>query len=128
MKTAKNVLSFALVLTLLLSVIICILAHIMWIWSDLSQRVDHVQRNFLLIGYLAMLGGYIYICGRYPYIETMRFSSIMPLFTFPVIGMGLCGEGTPDDNMFEKVTTNIMDALVLIFSILVAFLFGFYAV
>lgn len=116
------------VLTLLLSVIICILAHIMWIWSDLSQRVDHVQRNFLLIGYLAMLGGYIYICGRYPYIETMRFSSIMPLFTFPVIGMGLCGEGTPDDNMFEKVTTNIMDALVLIFSILVAFLFGFYAV
>ena len=115
-------------LTLLLSVAICILAHIMWIWSDLSQRVDHVQRNFLLIGYLAMLGGYIYICGRYPYIETMRFSSIMPLFTFPVIGMGLCGEGTLDDNIFEKVTTNIMNALVLIFSILVAFLFGFYAV
>jgi hypothetical protein len=42
--------------------------------------------------------------------------------------MGLCGEGTLDDNIFEKVTTNIMNALVLIFSILVAFLFGFYAV
>lgn len=111
-----------------LSIAMWILEHVMWIWSGITQRVDRVRRTFLMAGYFTILIGYIVVCFRYPYIENMRFMAITPILIFPLVGMGLCGDGTANDNYFERGTTEIMNWMVLVFSIIIAFLFGFYAV
>ncbi len=114
------------VFTLYLGIVLCILMHIMWIYTLLSSKTEIARKHFLVVGYLSMLAGFLFISLRYPHIYVMDFKMIAPIVIFPVIGSGLCGRGRGGDNLFERITTWMANGLTLIYAILTAFLFGFY--
>ncbi len=113
--------------TLRLSILLCILMHIMWIYIMQTARLDKPLKRFLMIGYLSMLGMYAFLAFRYPYVEMVNLMTCAPMVIYPVIGMGVCGYGSGNENLFEKITTWLCNFLILIFALLTAFLMGFYA-
>jgi hypothetical protein len=56
----------------------------------------------------------------------MDFKFVMFLTVFPLAGMSVCGSGDLSDNLFEKITTWLGNAMILLLAFLTAFLFGFY--
>lgn len=110
-----------------LSIVICILYHVMWIYTMFTVRIEQSLKRFLQIGYFSYLLIYIISCIRFPYIYYMNFLRIAPIVIFPVIGMGICGYGSSTDTWFEKVTGWAANVLTLMFALMTTFIFGFYA-
>ena len=110
-----------------LSIFLCILFHVMWIYTMFTARIEQPLKRFLQVGYLSYILIYIISCIRFPYIYYMNFMRIAPVLLFPVTGMGICGYGLSTDTVFEKVTGWAANSLVLIFALTCAFIFGFYA-
>ena len=106
---------------------VLLIQHAMLFYTLLSMRMEHVHAVFIIIGELTFITGYIAACLIYPYTEMMDFKRIAPALVFPLIGMGLCG-GEISDSPFEKVTSAVSGFLVLLLSVLTAFLYGFYVV
>ena len=116
------------VFLLCLSIAICVMAHIMLLYTILSQtRIDRMQRRFLTAGYLIPVTGYVILCFLIPYTGTMNFKLFAPLLIFPVAGISICGSGDLSDNVFEKAATGIINVMILVLAFITAFLFGFYA-
>ena len=112
---------------LYLCIALCIAANLMSFYTVFAAgRIDKAHRDFVFVGYMTMLAGYIGACIAVPYTGTMNFKSIAPILIFPLIGMSVCGSGDMSDNIFEKVMTGIVNALVLVLAFMTAFLFGFY--
>ncbi len=112
--------------TLQLCIFLWVLMHIMWLYVMFTARLDKPMKHFLLVGYLTILLGYVWLCLKYPYVEMMNFSRIAVILIYPVIGMGVCGYGYGNENIFEKVNSFLANGLSLIFALLTAFLMGFY--
>ena len=104
---------------------VLILQHAMLIYVLASMRMEHVHAMFIIIGELTLLAGYVICCLMYPYTEIMDFKMITPVIIFPLIGMGLCG-GEASDGPFEMITSRVTGFLILLMSVLTAFLYGFY--
>ena len=114
-------------LLLYVSIALCVLMHIMLFYTLFAaNRIDRAHRRFLFFGYLAALGIYIAACFVVPYTGTMDFKFVMFLTVFPLAGMSVCGSGDLSDNLFEKITTWLGNAMILLLAFLTAFLFGFY--
>ncbi|MDO4620471.1 MAG: hypothetical protein Q4B09_07625 [Lachnospiraceae bacterium] len=111
---------------LVITILICIISHIMLVYTLLSNRLDRVYCRFIAVGYLSMLGFYLLGCWRYPYTGMMNFKTIAPILIFPLIGTGLCGTGDSQDNVFEKMLEKFIGPLLFMMSVLSAFLFGYY--
>ncbi len=122
LRSTRNIAVF----TLYLSIFLSILMHIMWFYMMCTARLEKPMKRFLAVGYFSMLLVFIILCFRYPYTYMMDFKLIAPTVIFPVIGSGLCGYGSGNDNTFERITTWIADGMTLVYAILTAFLFGFY--
>lgn len=116
------------IVLLFLTIVFCVLAHVMMIRSLIGKRMQFEHKIFLITAYAAMLISYVRFCFSYPVVCTMNFRYIPGIIVFPLIGMGLCGTGTASDNMFERITTNASNWLIVGISVITAFLFGFYAV
>ncbi|MEE3420195.1 MAG: hypothetical protein VZR02_03720 [Lachnospiraceae bacterium] len=113
--------------TFRVSLLLCVLFHVMWIYTMFTARLEQPLKRFLQIGYLSYLIMYVISCLRFPYIYYMNFMRIAPILIFPVIGMGVCGYGSSEDTIFEKVTSWAANGLTLVFALVTAFVFGFYA-
>ncbi len=85
-----------------------------------------MRKRFILIGYLSILVSFILAAGWFPNTGTVDFRYMAPILVFPLIGFGLCGGADGTDNLFEKITHAAVSPMVLIFSLISAFLFGFY--
>ncbi len=109
-----------------LSIAICILMHIMWFYVLQTPRLDKPLKRFLVIGYLSTLGMYAFVAIRIPYVETVNLIKIAPVIMYPLIGMSVCGYGSGNENLFEKITTWLMNGMILILALVTAFLMGFY--
>ncbi|WP_274940559.1 hypothetical protein [Chordicoccus furentiruminis] len=113
-------------LALYLSILICLIFHVMLIYTLFTERLDTVRKRFILIGYLSILVSFILAAGWFPNTGTVDFRYMAPILVFPLIGFGLCGGADGTDNLFEKITHAAVSPMVLIFSLISAFLFGFY--
>lgn len=113
---------------LFLSIFICILLHVMWIHTLLRNRLQLPFKVFTVVGYLSILISYLKFCFSYPVVCTMNFRYIPVILIFPLAGMALCGTGSEDDSTFEKITSKTVSWAILVFSVMTAFLFGFFAV
>lgn len=122
LRTTRNIAIF----TLFLSIFLSVLMHVMWFYVMFTARLEKPMKRFLGVGYFSMLILFLFICLRYPYTYMMDFKIIAPIIIFPVIGSGLCGYGSGNDNQFERITTWLADGLTLMYAVLTAFLFGFY--
>jgi hypothetical protein len=112
---------------LFLTITICLLMHVMMFYSIFyAGRIHRVHKKVLLVGYFSVLIGYIASCFILPWTGTMHFRWIAAIQIFPLVGMCICGSRDSSDNLFEKVTTRIMDFLIIIMTVLTAFLFNYY--
>jgi len=119
---------FIAVFLLWLTIALCLTAHVMLMYTIFAAgRIDRVFRRLLSRGYLAALAGYVIMCLAVPYTEVMNFRYVAVLLIFPLTGMSVCGSGDLSDNLFEKVTTGFVNAIILVLAFITAFLFGFYA-
>jgi 4-amino-4-deoxy-L-arabinose transferase-like glycosyltransferase len=123
--TGTYVLTVAL---LFMTIILCILMHVMMIRSLIGKRMQFEHKIFLCVAYACVLVSYLRFCFSYPVVCTMNFRYIPVILIFPLVGAGLCGYGTDQDSTFERVTSSVMNWMILAVSFLSAFLFGFYAV
>ncbi len=114
------------VFALRLSIVICILMHIMWLYVLQTARLDKPMKRFLVIGYGSILVIYALLAVQYPYVEMISFMKIAPIIIYPVIGMSVCGYGSGNENAFERVTTWLANVLIFVFALIIAFLMGFY--
>ena len=111
---------------LYISIAICVLAHIMLIYSLLAGKTDSVYRHIMEAGYLIILGGYLLLCYLVPMTGIMDAKYLILLLLIPVAGAGLCGTGDEEDNLFEKILSGLFSVMMLIMAVLSAFMFGFY--
>ena len=116
------------VMVLFMSIFLCVLFHVMWIRTLISNRLSLAFKLFTVTGYACILISYINFCFSYPVVCTMNFRYIPSILIFPLAGMALCGKGTAEDTKFERITSAAANWVILVFSVMTAFLFGFYAV
>lgn len=106
---------------------IAVLQHAMTIRVLLSMRIDHVYAVFLIIGELTCVAGYLAVCCAYPFTEIMNFKAIAPVMIFPLVGTALLG-GENTDGAGENLASAAMSAMILVMSLVTAFLYGYYAI
>jgi 4-amino-4-deoxy-L-arabinose transferase-like glycosyltransferase len=115
------------VFLLFLTISICLLMHVMMLYSIFGAgRIHRVHKKVLLIGYFSVLAGYIATCFILPWTGTMHFRWYTAIQIFPMVGMGVCGSRDSTDNLFEKITTRIGDLLIIVMAVLTAFVFNYY--
>jgi hypothetical protein len=115
------------VFLLFLTIAICLLMHVMMFYSIFGAgRIHRVHKKVLLIGYFSVLAGYIASCFIMPWTGTMHFRWIAAMQIFPLVGMCVCGSRDSSDNLFEKISTRIVDLLIFVMVVLTAFLFNYY--
>ena len=118
----------ALALILLAAVILfSILAVIMLVRTLFGGRLAVEHKVFIPVGLIGTLIFYIIRCFVNPTVSAMNFRVIPTVLIYLLAGYGLCGNESSLDNTFESVTSKIADGLILIISVLSAFLFGFYS-
>ena len=118
----------ALAVILLFAVILfTLLSLIMLVRAMIGNRLSPEHKGVIAAGLLGILIVYIIRCFMNPTVSAMNFRQIPVVIIFLLAGYGLCGREDDLDNLFERVTSRAGDILILIISILSAFLFGFYA-
>lgn len=113
-------------LAVYLSVAICIISHLMLIHVLRKKRVERVYAQFIVVGYLSVLIGYLLLTWRIPYAGTMDFKKFAVILIFPLIGIGLCGEQEERSGSFERILSPVVTGMILLLSLITAFLFGYY--
>ena len=93
--------------------------------ADRETKPEH--KLFMISGFLSILIGYVIICFLNPTISAMNFRKIALLPVFMLIGVGK-GRDAAGDSLIAAGLSHLATGLILIISVLSAFLFGFYAV
>ncbi len=109
-----------------LSLVICLLAHIMLFSLLISSKLERAPRRFLGIGYFAQLIGYVCVCLYYPTTGIMNLRWIASSVIYPLIGLSLIGN-SEDSTRAGRVLSWTVSMMILVLSFITAFLFGFYA-
>ena len=118
----------ALALILLTAVILfTLLALVMLIRTLIGGRLAFEHKIFIPVGLVGTLAFYIIRCFLNPTVSAMSFRVIPTVLIYLMAGYGLCGNESSLDNAFESLTSKAADSLILIISVLSAFLFGFYS-
>lgn len=116
-------------LAVCLAVAVFILSHVMLVRVLSRKRLPRVFRDFIIVGYAAVLVYYLFICWRYPYIGTMDFKRIAPVLIFPLVGIGLCGVKGGSGGAIPVMDSALSSAVAIMLVLLCGlsmFLFGFY--
>ncbi|MDO4478280.1 MAG: hypothetical protein Q4B73_04465 [Lachnospiraceae bacterium] len=125
----ENVGPHFLAVFLVVSVIFfAILALVMLVQTLTANRMQFENKIFVLTGTVVFFVIYIIHCFANPTVSAMNAREIPFMIFFLCIGVGMCGSATPRDTIFEKVTTYMAHMLIVVISMLSAFLFGFYAI
>lgn len=123
----SNVVTYFLAsLLLYLNILLCLSAHVLSIIVLFTKKISYQFKCSFVITYLIMVISYVVFCLHYPYIEMMNYKMIPASALFPIAGLSLC---TYDDLVRSKVLLYVNKAnswIILISSVLSAFLFGFY--
>ena len=121
--TGTRKLAVALLYVVVLS---CLIAHVMLVWTLAVNRRNRAFFRFEVWGYGTMFVTYILWCLLHPTAGLVNFRYIPEIMIFPLLGMGMCGERTEDDNLFERATSVAAAYFIFMMAVMTAFLFGFY--
>lgn len=115
-------------LLVLILLIFTVLALVMLIYALAGPRMSLEKKLFTLTGLGTSVLFYIIHCFRNPTVSAMNFREIPFAIFFLCIGVGMCGNATEQDNLFEKAATALSHVLIVVIALMSAFLFGFYAI
>ena len=113
-------------LAVYLSIAVCVFSHLMLVQVLRTKRVERVYAQFILIGYITVLAGYLLLAWRSPYPGTMDFKKFAVILIYPLIGIGLCGDREDRSTSFERVTSVVVTIMIMVLCVTAAFLFGYY--
>lgn len=109
---------------LFLGIFIIVLMHILWIWALFTDCMPKPIKVFTIVGYAAMVIGFVGICLAIPYVE-MADVRFLPAFAFfPLLGMASMGR---KQERLARVLVVTENWAIFAFSLVTAFLIGFYA-
>lgn len=111
-------------LYLFLGIFVLILMHALWIWSLFTDCMSRALKVFTVVGYVAMIIGYIAICLAIPYVEMADVRFIPAFVFFPLLGLASMGKRKERLARILVVTENWA---IFALAVLTAFLLGFYA-
>ncbi len=114
-------------LLLFMNILLCILFHVMWIRSLMGHRMRREIKVFTGVGYLGALIGYTVFCLRNPIVSAMNFCYIPTIILYPITGMAICGAAGRNATGLDRVLTRVCNWVIVIFAVVAAFLFGYYA-
>ncbi len=125
--TSLGVVRFLAGLMLFLTIVLCIIWHIMGVRVLTGTRISVPFKVFLVSGYGSILLFYVSCCFARPYAETSNFRMIPELILFPLACMGLCSRDAEEDSTFMRVISAISSYGILVLSVLSALLFGLFS-
>ncbi len=114
-------------LLLFMNILLCVLFHVMWIRSLMGHRMKREVKVFTGVGYLGALIGYAVFCLRNPIVSAMNFCFIPTIILYPITGMAICGAAGRNATGLDRILTRVCNWVIVIFAVVAAFLFGYYA-
>ena len=114
-------------LLLFMNILLCLLFHVMWIRSLMGHRMKREVKVFTGVGYLGALIGYAVFCLRNPIVSAMNFCFIPTIILYPITGMAICGAAGRNATGLDRILTRVCNWVIVIFAVVAAFLFGYYA-
>ena len=120
--------TYSLAVILLIAVILfTLLSTVMLVYAMTGSRLAIEHKGFVAAGFTGILISYIIRCFVNATVSAMNFRHVAVIMVFILTGYGICGSESEGVNAFERITSQAADVLIMIISLLSAFLFGFYA-
>ena len=110
-----------------ISIVICILLHIMWARTVKSRHTDEAFMIFSVVGYVSLLIEYIIFCFRTPALGAMNFRFVPMCMFYPIIGMALGDDRSGRQHSTDRLCMKAVTYLIIVFSGISAILLWFYA-